>query len=58
MGHKGIENRVIYIIGLISLSWTCVSILFLELNRYVFISPGEATLWMSAVYQKCENQTI
>ncbi|CAD8091114.1 unnamed protein product [Paramecium primaurelia] len=57
MGHKGISIRVIQIIGLIAFSWTCVAIIFLELNRYVFISPAEATLWMTAVYEKCENQT-
>ncbi|CAD8203126.1 unnamed protein product [Paramecium octaurelia] len=57
VGHQGIQNRVIYIIGLIAFSWTCVSIMFLELNRYLFISPTEATLWMTAVYEKCQKQT-
>ncbi|CAD8119397.1 unnamed protein product [Paramecium sonneborni] len=57
VGQQGISIRVINVAGLIVFSWTCVAILFLELNRNVFITPAVATQWMTAVYQKCENQT-
>lgn len=45
------------IIGLLVFIWTCISILFLELNRNIFITTNEANLWMKAVYEKCDNQT-
>ncbi|CAD8197694.1 unnamed protein product [Paramecium pentaurelia] len=57
VGQQGVSIKVISVIGFIVFIWTCISILFLELNRNIFISTSEATLWMEAVYEKCDNQT-
>ncbi|CAD8198543.1 unnamed protein product [Paramecium octaurelia] len=57
VGQQGVSIKVMNVIGLIVFIWTCISILFLELNKNIFITPSEANLWMKAVFEKCENQS-